>query len=192
MNLPNKLTTARLFLTVAFVAIMSIEAIPSRTTIGLALFLVASFTDFLDGYIARSRNLVTDFGKLMDPLADKILTSAVFVLLSAAGAIPAWITILIISRELLVTGLRLIASAQGRVLAADNLGKWKTTFQIITATYFLIVQGGEEVALSAVSEALGRDPLHHLGPVLLVACTGLTLVSGLSYALRNRSLIRDL
>ena len=193
MNLPNKLTTARLLITVGFVAFLSVPDFPHQVSIGFALFLIASLTDFLDGYIARSRNMVTDFGKLMDPLADKILTSAVFVILSAGGVMPAWATILIIAREFLVTGLRLIASAQGKVLAADSLGKWKTISQIVTAAYFLVDMGRDEPLLAPVAGVVA--PEGHaglLGGILLGACVGLTLVSGLSYALKNRSLIRNL
>lgn len=192
MNLPNQLTTARLILTVVLVVVASLKDLPNRFSIALILFLIASLTDFLDGYIARARNLVTDFGKLMDPLADKILTGSVFILLSAEGAIPAWVTILIISREFLVTGLRLIASAQGKVLAADNLGKWKTTFQIIAAGYFLAVLGFGEPLLAPVGKTLTALPLEAIGYALLTACAALTVISGLSYALKNRALIRNL
>ena len=121
MNLPNQLTMGRLFLTALFVAVMSIpdqllksfHLLDYRITIAILFFLIASITDFLDGYIARKLKLVTDFGKLMDPLVDKILTSAVFIILTKENMIPAWITITIISREFLVTGLRLLASNQG-------------------------------------------------------------------------------
>ena len=121
MNLPNQLTMGRLFLTALFVVVMSIpdqllksfHLLDYRITIAILFFLIASFTDFLDGYIARKLKLVTDFGKLMDPLVDKILTSAVFIILTKENMIPAWITITIISREFLVTGLRLLASNQG-------------------------------------------------------------------------------
>ena len=155
MNLPNQLTIGRLFLTALFVAVISIpdqllksvNLLDYRITIATLFFLIASLTDFLDGYIARKLNLVTDFGKLMDPLVDKILTSAVFIILSKEDMIPAWITITIISREFLVTGLRLLASNQGKVLSADSLGKWKTTSQIIVASYFLTILGSNEPIL---------------------------------------------
>ncbi len=124
MNLPNKLTMGRLLLTALFVAVMSVPdkyLLDHRVTIATLFFLIASLTDFLDGYIARKLELVSDFGKLMDPLVDKILTSAVFIILSKENVVPAWITITIISREFLVTGLRLLASNQGKVLSADSL-----------------------------------------------------------------------
>ena len=151
MNLPNKLTMGRLLLTALFVAVMSVPdkyLLDHRVTIATLFFLIASLTDFLDGYIARKLELVSDFGKLMDPLVDKILTSAVFIILSKENVVPAWITITIISREFLVTGLRLLASNQGKVLSADSLGKWKTTSQIVVATYFLIVLGVNEPLLN--------------------------------------------
>ena len=172
-----------------FVGVVSIPAIPGRYLIGLILFVIASLTDFLDGYLARKHNLITDFGKLMDPLADKILTCAVFVVLSAEGLVPAWCTIAIMAREFLVTGLRLLASSvEGAVLAADRLGKWKTTLQIAAACYFL----GE---LAKDNPFLGwagflYDPVW-VGPTLIAATVGITLVSGASYFWRNRSLIAD-
>ena len=136
MNLPNRLTIGRLILTMIFVAVMSLP-ITHKYTISLIIFIVASATDFLDGYIARARNIVTTFGKLMDPLADKILTGAVFILLLAEGLIAAWMVVVIMAREFLVTGLRLVATNRGFVLAADWFGKWKTIFQIATGIYFL-------------------------------------------------------
>ena len=191
MNLPNKLTTARLVLTAAFVAALSVPAFPNRFALATALFLVASLTDFLDGYIARKHNLVTDFGKLMDPLVDKILTGSVFIMLSAFGAVPAWATIVIIAREFLVTGLRLLASAAGAVLAADRLGKWKTISQIAAATYFLLQLGADEAALGGVAWATGMGAPELVGNSLLAVCVTLTLVSGWSYIWKNRELIRD-
>lgn len=191
MNLPNKLTLARLGLTAAFVAVLSIPGIPAKFSIGTVLFVIASITDYLDGYLARKHGLVTDFGKLMDPLADKILTGSVFIVLSTLGAVPAWVTIVIIAREFLVTGLRLLATAEGAVLAADNLGKWKTVIQIVTATYFLVQLGYGETVLSGLANVIGLGAPIAIGWILLTASVGLTLVSGFSYAWKNRELIRD-
>ena len=123
MNLPNKLTVGRLILTAIFVAVVSIQDLPHRYTIGVVLFVVAAFTDFLDGYLARKHGLITNFGKLMDPLADKVLMCSAFVILTRHGQLAAWVVIAIIAREFLVTGLRLVASSQGSVLAADSMGK---------------------------------------------------------------------
>ena len=194
MNLPNQLTMGRLFLTALFVAIMSIpdqllksfHLLDYRITIAILFFLIASLTDFLDGYIARKLKLVTDFGKLMDPLVDKILTSAVFIILTKENMIPAWITITIISREFLVTGLRLLASNQGKVLSADSLGKWKTTSQIIVASFFLIILGSNEPTLNCLEFI--DQPM--IGNLLIIICTTITIVSGWSYLSKNRQLIK--
>ncbi len=194
MNLPNQLTIGRLFLTALFVAVMSIpdqllksvNLLDYRITIATLFFLIASLTDFLDGYIARKLNLVTDFGKLMDPLVDKILTSAVFIILSKEDMIPAWITITIISREFLVTGLRLLASNQGKVLSADSLGKWKTTSQIIAASYFLTILGSNEPILKYLEFI--NQPMF--GDLLIIICTTITIISGWSYLSKNRELVK--
>ena len=194
MNLPNQLTIGRLFLTALFVAVMSIpdqllksvHLLDYRITIATLFFLIASLTDFLDGYIARKLNLVTDFGKLMDPLVDKILTSAVFIILSKEEMIPPWITITIISREFLVTGLRLLASNEGKVLSADSLGKWKTTSQIIVACYFLTILGSNEPILKYLEFI--NQPM--LGDLLIIICTTITIISGWSYLSKNRELIK--
>ena len=194
MNVPNQLTIGRLFLTALFVAVMSIpdqllksvHLLDYRITIATLFFLIASLTDFLDGYIARKLNLVTDFGKLMDPLVDKILTSAVFIILSKEDMIPAWITITIISREFLVTGLRLLASNQGKVLSADSLGKWKTTSQIIVASYFLTILGSNEPILKYLKFI--NQPM--IGDLLIIICTTITIISGWSYLSKNRKLIK--
>ena len=110
---------------------------PAHLTIALLVFLIASLTDYLDGVIARRWNLITDFGKLMDPLADKILTASAFICLIPYKALPAWVVIIIISREFLITGLRLLASSKGVILPAEKLGKHKTAWQMITIVFFL-------------------------------------------------------
>ncbi|MCP4849597.1 MAG: CDP-diacylglycerol--glycerol-3-phosphate 3-phosphatidyltransferase [Verrucomicrobiaceae bacterium] len=190
MNLPNKLTLIRLLLTAIFVAVISVPDLTGKYTIGSLLFITASLTDFLDGYLARKMDLVTDFGKLMDPLVDKILISAVFIMLTGNGLIPAWVTIVIISREFLVTGLRLLASSQGAVLMADSLGKWKTVAQIVAATYYLVHLGGrnKEVPLAFLDDLIP----HVMGQCLLWFCVLLTIVSGLSYMRSNRHLIQSI
>src|SRR5262245_34920159 len=130
MNLPNQLTLLRLLMTAVFVAVMSAKFAYSNT-IGLGMCILAALTDFLDDYIAVRYNMITNFAKLMDPLADKVLMCAAWVLLTQPGQgdIPAWAVILILSREFLVTGLRLLAAGQGIVVAADSLGKQKTIWQ---------------------------------------------------------------
>ncbi|MDB6133474.1 MAG: pgsA [Verrucomicrobiales bacterium] len=202
MNLPNRLTVSRLALTVVFVAV---TAVPwaYAFTIGLALFAVASITDWLDGKIARERNLVTAFGKLMDPLADKVLMAAAFVTLmgqSFAGSppplstgqlIPGWLVIAILAREFLVTGLRLVAGSKGAVLAADKLGKQKTIWQIVTACYLLVYLATREQPL-AFARPLFELPglgFRYLHPLLLGITLATTLYSGFAYFWKNRQVV---
>ena len=201
MNLPNKLTLGRLVLTVIFVIV---TADPHgwgagwAYTAGMAIFGFASITDYLDGYLARKYKLITAFGKLMDPLADKILLCAAFVLLTEttptgdhAVMLPGWVTVSVLAREFLVTGLRLVASAQGFVLAADSLGKHKTVWQITTASYFLILLASQESAMAWIRPFFslpGCDP-HYLGNFLIFMTLATTLFSGLRYFWNNRELV---
>ena len=132
MNLPNKLTMARVIMIPFFVIFMLTGwGGEASKWISLAIFIVASLTDLLDGHIARKHNLVTNFGKFMDPLADKLLVCSAMICLVEMGRIPAWIVIVIISREFIISGFRLIAAEQGIVIAASYWGKFKTTFQMI-------------------------------------------------------------
>jgi CDP-diacylglycerol--glycerol-3-phosphate 3-phosphatidyltransferase len=186
MNLPNQLTVGRLVLSVFFVACLSVK-FPFNHTLALILFLVATLTDYLDGVIARRRNLITDFGKLMDPLADKILTAAAFICLLPVQALPGWVVIIIIAREFLITGLRLLAGAKGVILPAEKLGKHKTAWQMATIIFFLLLL------------ALGDWSSHRLdwvpfawnviGPVMVAITTVLTVYSGAGYFWKNRALI---
>jgi len=189
MNLPNQLTTARLFLTIGFVVSLSL-AWPAAATTALVLFILASLTDFLDGYLARRWNLVTDFGKLMDPLADKVMTAAAFVMLVGIGAIPAWAVVVIVSREFLITGLRMLASSKGVVLPAEKLGKHKTTWQIITILYFLLLLSVQEWLGDRLSSKLAEQ-LTLWGQLLVALTVILTLWSGVSYLAKNRQLIES-
>ena len=194
MNVPNQLTVARLILTFVFVALLSLEGVPFAKTGALLVFSLAAITDFLDGYLARKNNLVTNFGKLMDPLADKVLMCAGFVLLTRLELIPAWMVVVILAREFMVTGLRLLASAEGVVLAAENLGKYKTTMQIVTIIYFLIYLASEEVwfrFLHPMFDAFYFGP-EYLGMVLNWGSLVLTLWSGVSYVSKNRALLSDM
>ncbi len=191
MNLPNQLTVARLIITLVFVGVLSVE-FPFRYTLALACFIVAAITDYLDGKIARERNLITNFGKLMDPLADKVLVAAAFVMLCEMGWFPGWILVVILAREFLVTGLRLVASSQGAVLAADALGKWKTITQMVTAIYFLLFLASQEALFGFLQGVFAIEALSPLWLGNLL--TGLTLlstvVSGWNYLWNNRSLIQ--
>ena len=192
MNLPNRLTVLRLILTFVFVAILSVE-FPHWRSLALIVFAVAAITDVLDGHLARKHNLITSFGKLMDPLADKVLMCAGFVLLVSHELMPAWVVIIILAREFLVTGLRLVASAEGMVLAAENLGKHKTIWQIVTVIYFLVYLASEETAFSWMRWLFDWKPTGPTiaGQILIGISLVLTIVSGLSYAWKNRQLLAD-
>lgn len=132
MNLPNKLTVLRVAMVPFFVFFMLVDIIPGYTKwIALTLFIAASFTDMFDGRLARKYGLITDFGKFMDPLADKLLVCAALICLVSSAKLPAWMVIIIISREFIISGFRLIASDNGVVIAASNWGKFKTVFQMI-------------------------------------------------------------
>ena len=131
MNLPNKLTLLRVLLIPFFVAFLLVPGIPYGNYIAVAIFIIASLTDLLDGKIARKYNLVTNFGKFMDPLADKLLVCSAMIALVDLGKIAGWIVIVIIAREFIISGFRLIASDNGVVIAASYWGKFKTTFQMI-------------------------------------------------------------
>ncbi len=162
--------------------------------IALIVFILAAISDWLDGYLARKMNLVTSLGKLMDPLADKILVSSAFIFFSSVDRCPVWITAVIIGREFLVTGLRQIAVDKGEVIAADNLGKWKTTFQIafsITCLLSLIFHS------SAPDSAFGEflmnlsSPDSWLSPFFLWGAFLLTLLSGFNYLKKSWKLLLD-
>ena len=136
MNLANKITLVRVILVPIFIFVFYLDINNSQFYAAL-IFIIASMTDALDGYIARSRKLVTNFGKFIDPLADKILTSAALILLSEAGKIPGWVVIIIISREFTITGFRILAASEGITIAASSLGKIKTTTQLLSIILLL-------------------------------------------------------
>jgi CDP-diacylglycerol---glycerol-3-phosphate 3-phosphatidyltransferase len=190
VNLPNQLTVARLILTLLFVATLSLS-FPHSRSLALILFATAALTDFLDGYVARRCGLVTNFGKLMDPVADKVLMCAGFVMMAELHLIPGWVIITILAREFLVTGLRLIASAEGKVLAAEGLGKHKTTWQIVTLLYFLLFLASAEPAfawMQGIFRVTATSP-DGLGTLLIGISLVLTIWSGLAFALKNRALL---
>lgn len=140
MNLPNKLTTLRVIMIPFFVFSLLWQNGENYTfrMIALALFIIASLTDLLDGKIARKYNLVTNFGKFMDPLADKLLVCSALICLIELNALPAWMVIIIISREFIISGFRLIASDNGVVIAASYWGKFKTTFQMVSVVLLIL------------------------------------------------------
>src|SRR4030095_13465314 len=137
MNLPNKLTLSRLVLTLIFLVII-FSRIRFHETMALVLFVAASLTDYFDGYIARRDKLITNFGILMDPLADKILVCSAFIAFVDRGWIPAWMAVIVVARELAITGLRLLAASKNLVLAAEGFGKHKTISQIVAIIAILV------------------------------------------------------
>src|ERR1700756_3881917 len=144
MNLPNKLTVSRFALTVAFLAVIFSPRVQFRETVALLLFSAASLTDYFDGKIARQRKLITNFGILMDPLADKILVCSAFIAFVGLKWIPAWMVVIIVSRELAITGLRLLAASKNVVLAAEGYGKHKTISQIVAVISILVLASYEQ------------------------------------------------
>ena len=188
MNWANRLTISRLILTVLFVAMLNC-AWPYARTAAFIIFLIAGVTDFVDGEIARRYGIVTNFGKLMDPLVDKIMMAAAFISLVPMGAIPAWAATTVVGREFLITGLRLMASARGQVLPAEGLGKHKTAWQIITVIFFLGLLAAAELHYGDANHGWWSRAWYQGGPVLVWITVALTLYSGLRYAWRHRDVI---
>src|SRR5512146_2561720 len=143
MKLPNKLTISRFILTIAFLAVM-FSRVRFHETIALALFIAGGISDFMDGFIARRDKLITNFGILMDPLADKIMVCSAFIAFVGLKWIPAWMVVIIVARELAITGLRLLAASKNVVLAAEGYGKHKTISQIVAIIAVLIVDACHE------------------------------------------------
>jgi CDP-diacylglycerol--glycerol-3-phosphate 3-phosphatidyltransferase len=176
MNLPNKLTVLRVCMIPFFVFFMLTNAAGHMSFyIACMIFVVASFTDFLDGYLARRDNLVTNFGKFMDPLADKLLVCSALICLTAIGRLEAWVVIVIISREFIISGFRLVASDNGIVIAASYFGKFKTVAQM-AMTIVLILN-------------INIRAFEILELVLIVVATILTIVSLFDYIWKNRTLL---
>ncbi|MEX1119740.1 MAG: CDP-diacylglycerol--glycerol-3-phosphate 3-phosphatidyltransferase [Terrimicrobiaceae bacterium] len=187
MTLPNQLTLLRLALTVVFVVCLTVE-VPFGRTFAFLVFVLATITDYLDGVLARRLGQITDFGKLMDPLADKVLTASAFICLIPAVDFPAWAVIIIIAREFLITGLRLLAGAKGVLLPAERLGKHKTAWQMITILfYLLLLAAGDWPAL--FSEELQQLGWTLIGPALIGITVLLTVYSGAAYLWKSRRLI---
>jgi CDP-diacylglycerol--glycerol-3-phosphate 3-phosphatidyltransferase len=158
-------------------------------TCALVIFLIAGLTDFIDGEIARRYGVITNFGKLMDPLVDKIMMAAAFISLVPLKAVPAWAATTVVARDFLITGLRLMASAKGCVLPAELLGKQKTSWQIITVIFFLGLLSVAELRYADERSAWWLRAWNQGGPILVWITVALTLYSGLGYAWRNRELI---
>lgn len=138
MNLPNKITIFRILMVPVFVILMLVDSIPYNNMIAATVFIIASLSDFFDGYIARKNNLVTNFGKFMDPIADKLLVCSALICFVELRLIPAWIVIIIIAREFIISGFRLIASDNGVVIAASFFAKLKTNVQIVMSVILMV------------------------------------------------------
>ena len=178
MNLPNKLTILRVILIPFFlVALLLGRDDQTLRIVADVIFIVASLTDMLDGKIARKYNLITNFGKFMDPLADKLLVCAALIALIDLGQIPSWIVIIIISREFVVSGMRLVAASEGIVIAAGWWGKFKTTFQML----MIIVMVAN----------LPFTWWYILGQILMWIALALTLISMIDYLWKNRTVFKD-
>ena len=181
MNLPNKLTMLRVILVPVFMVFAAYSRYgtadfnPTFALIAGIIFAVASFTDFLDGYLARKNNLVTDFGKFMDPLADKLLVCSALICFTGMGELPAWITIVIIAREFIISGFRLVAADNGIVIAASYWGKFKTVSQMIMIILMIM--------------DIQNQAFQILIQIFVVIAVALTLISLVDYILKNKSVL---
>jgi CDP-diacylglycerol--glycerol-3-phosphate 3-phosphatidyltransferase len=188
MNWANRLTLSRLGLTILFVVALNSSWQYGRTT-ALIIFLIAGLTDFIDGEIARRYGVITNFGKLMDPLVDKIMMAAAFISLVPLRAVPAWVATTVVARDFLITGLRLMATAKGQVLPAERLGKQKTSWQIITIIFFLALLAASELRYADERSIWWLRAHDEAGPILVYFMVALTIYSGIGFAWRNRELI---
>ena len=180
MNLPNKLTLSRVIMVPFYVAfILLVPRFLYFKWIALAIFIVASLTDLLDGKIARKYNLITNFGKFMDPLADKLLVCSAMICLVDLKLIPVWVVLIIIAREFIISGFRLVASDNGIVIAASYWGKFKTTFQMLMVI----------VIIFNINLQLGW--LNILGTLLIYVALVLTVVSLIDYIAKNKDVLKD-
>ncbi len=187
MNLPNILTLFRVILIPFFVVLLLVGNIEGASMsaktvcdiIALIIFIVASLTDMADGKIARKYNLVTNFGKFMDPLADKLLVCSALICLISLGQMPSWIVIIIIAREFIISGFRLIAAEHQIVIAASMWGKFKTTFQMIAIIVLIL------------DDAISVGWVHILGLILLYVALILTIVSLIDYLMKNKDVLKE-
>lgn len=178
MNLPNKLTLFRVILIPFFVFFLLAPYFPGYGNyIAVAIFIIASLTDFLDGKIARKYNLVTNFGKFMDPLADKLLVCSALICLISLGKIPSWVVIIIIAREFIISGFRLIASDNGVVIAASYWGKFKTASQMLMVIVLMLNLQGRVFSI--------------IGTVLIYVSLALTVISLIDYIAKNKDVLKD-
>lgn len=177
MNLPNKITVFRVIMIPIFLIFMLVKGIPYGNYIAAVIFIIAALTDLLDGYIARKNNLVTNFGKFMDPIADKLLVSSALICFVELELLPAWIVIIIIAREFIISGFRLIASDNGIVIAASWWAKIKTTVQMIMSIMLII--------------NLDYPVVNFLEQVVIYLAVVLTIVSLVEYLAKNKGVLGD-
>ena len=184
MNLPNKLTLMRVCLIPFFVVFARMGGFGMQL-VAVAIYVLACVTDALDGHIARSRNLITNFGKFMDPIADKLLVMSAMIVLTAQGRMPDWVCIVMLAREFLVSGFRLVAVESGVVIAAGPLGKIKTVLQMLSTLALMLLVPVEGAAI------LGQGGVL-LANILMYLALAMTVVSGADYIVRNRACIREM
>ena len=183
MNLANKLTISRIVLAGIFILFLFIKG-PGAKFMAMTIFLTACITDYYDGYIARKANSITSFGKLMDPIADKILVLGAFLAFVQMNVIPAWMVIIIITREFVITGIRILALSQKKVLAAESGGKHKTVSQMVAVIAILIFLIIKELKFSFRHMENFETALY----LLMITTVAMTLTSGISYMIRNKDI----
>ncbi len=198
MNLPNRLTLFRIILVPVFVIFMMVTERLGEWNylIALIIFVVASLTDLFDGRIARKRNLITDFGKFMDPLADKLLVCSALICLLSIGLIPAWALVIIIGREFVISGFRLIAAEHQIVIAAGIWGKLKTVFQMVSVILFLVSLSlnafiGESLSGTYTAMEWFQVIVLFLALVTFYICVVLTVISMIDYIVKNREVFKQ-
>jgi CDP-diacylglycerol---glycerol-3-phosphate 3-phosphatidyltransferase len=181
MNLPNKLTISRIFLAAVFIFSLLING-PGAKCFALAIFLIACVTDYYDGLIARREGIITSFGKLMDPIADKILILGAFLVFVEMKIIPAWMVMIILSRELVITGIRILALSQKKVLSAEIAGKHKTISQMVAVISILIFLIIKELGFTFSHMEYFSKSIY----ILMLITVLMTLISGISYMIKNK------
>ena len=187
MNLANKLTISRIVLTFVFMFFLFSKGIVFKT-LALVVFIIATWTDYLDGFLAKRRNEISDFGKFMDPVADKILVIAAFLAFVEMKLVPAWIIVIIIFREFIITGLRLIALVKGKVIEAETAGKHKTVSQMVSIymiLFFIVLKEYSASIFGFWNENL-EFFLKNIIFYMMILTAALTLISGISYLVKNK------
>lgn len=195
MNLPNKITVARMLLIpimiiVPYLGLNNIlfESVTIGSFITLIIFLIASFTDFLDGHLARKNNLVTTFGKFLDPIADKLLVLSALIMLVEQGIIPGWIPIIIAAREFIVSGIRMLAAGDGKVIAASWYGKIKTVSQMI-AISLAFLSTNTFMQFTSVEMGTGALILNILMSLAMIVAVLTTILSGVDYFMKSKDIV---